>query len=113
MTVPDSFPDKKTPKDPYEEVIDLMLIIKSKVKADAELMWTYYDSPQEIWDEIDNYLKGLRASDYNTLVSVGSLFYPACDFQRVAMDNGWGNEYLVLAQRYDEAVEKLKKAGVK
>ncbi len=71
-------------------------------------MWTRYETAEELREEIDKCIEGLRRNDKAILNDINYHFSPAATFQEHSLQNGWSDEYQNLAARFDELYKKLK-----
>lgn len=91
------------------EIIKLGEIIKSKIASDTDLMWTHYNSIEELIAEIDFNSKLLEDNNEQGLEFFLMSFLPTGTFQEISMQNGWSEEYLKLASQFDTIYENLKR----
>jgi hypothetical protein len=82
-------------------------MIKSKIDYTTDVNWTRYSSAEEIISEIDEYIVSLNVCDAAILEKVSNWFYPTGTFQELSISNGWGDEFLELAKKFDTLYEKL------
>ena len=73
----------------------------------TDINWTSFETADEIIEELDEYIKLLEANDYEVLEEVKFQFLPTCTFQELSLTNGWGDEFLELANRFDILYEKI------
>ena len=73
----------------------------------TDINWTSYESVTEIIEELNGYIKLLKANDYKVLEKIKYQFLPTCTFQELSVTNGWGKEFLELANRFDILYEKI------
>ena len=97
----------KNKKEYFNGVVDLLLIIKGKINPETDINWTTYESPEEIIVELTDSIEALKMSDYATLEKIKGYFFPTCSFQELSLTNGWGEEFLELANRFDILYEKI------
>ena len=91
-----------------EELIDILLEIKSKITDTSEMMWTTYDTPQDLNKDIDNFIFELDQDNLEVMKDINTHFLPTGTFQEHAMQNGWTDEYMNLAARFDKFYAELK-----
>jgi hypothetical protein len=91
-----------------EELIDILLEIKSKITDTSEMMWTTYDTPQDLNKDIDNFIFELDHNNLEVMKDINTHFLPTGTFQEHAMQNGWTDEYMNLAARFDKFYAELK-----
>lgn len=98
----------KPPHNPVQEMISLLESMRSYIQDDAELMWTSFQSAAEVRQELDECIAGIRKLDHTALERTATFFIPAGDFQNIALDSGWGDVFLIFAERYDKLYSELK-----
>lgn len=89
-------------------IIDLVKIIRRKITDETDVVWTRYPSVNELQTDIDQNLRALELGDLQALESIQQLFLPTATFQELSLSNGWADEFLLLAARFDQAYEKVK-----
>ena len=90
------------------EAINILLLVREKITDHSDLMWTSYETAEELREEIDKCIAGLRRNDKPILDEINYHFSPAASFQEHSLQNGWSDEYQKLAARFDELYKKLK-----
>lgn len=90
-------------------LIELLKLIKSRTGKDADTSWSSYDDPQEIREELDEYISQLTAGNEEVLNTLNLLFAPTSTFQELSIANNWSDEYLAMAEEFDKIYERLKK----
>lgn len=91
-----------------KEAIDILLLIREQITDHSDLLWTSYETAQELRSEIDKCMEGLRRHDKKILDDINYHFAPAATFQEHSLQNGWSDKYQELAARFDELYEKLR-----
>lgn len=89
-------------------VIELLEKVKSKITIDTDLMWTNYNSREELIIEIGTIDNLLAKHNKQGLELLGYLFAPTGTFQEISMQNDWIQEYLNWSLKFDTLYEKLK-----
>ncbi|CAD5292438.1 conserved hypothetical protein [Alteromonas sp. 38] len=73
------------------------------------------DSEDSIWSDMENVkvlsiirnsITSLKASSKAKVARLDYLFLPTGPLQEISMANGWSDEYLVLAERFDDVSGK-------
>lgn len=90
-------------------LIEILKLIKSRTGKDADTSWSSYDDPQEIRDELDEYISQLTNGNEEVLDTLNLLFAPTSTFQELSIANNWSDEYLVMAEEFDKIFEKIRK----
>jgi hypothetical protein len=84
-----------------QELIEIINKVKDKISEDSNMVWTHYDTPKELRDELESYTQGLRNGDMSSLEKIKVLFLPTATLQEHSISNGWPDEYLALAEKFD------------
>lgn len=90
------------------EAVNILLLIREKITDDSDLMWTSYETAEELRTEIDQCIEGLGRNDKEILNNITYHFAPASTFQEHSLQNGWSDDYQKLAERFDELFKQLK-----
>lgn len=99
----------KSKKNHQDELIAIMELVMSKITNESDMMWTAYDSAEELREEIEVYIAQLRSDDLGSINDLNMHFAPASTFQDHSIQNGWSGEYLKIATKFDKLYRKLKK----
>ena len=91
------------------EVITIIELVKAKIHDGSNMGWTLYNNPKQLRDELDNYITRLKANDKSCLGELFKLFLPTSIFQDISIPNGWADEYLNLAERFDKVYYTMAK----
>lgn len=91
-----------------DELIILIESVLSKITDGSDMMWSSYDFPEELRQEIEAYLSEMRKGDFSCLDNLNSHFLPTSTFQEHSMQNGWANQYIKIATKFDKLYRKLK-----
>lgn len=100
--------EKKDRFDDWGAVIKVLEIIKSKITTETDLLWTNYNSVEELIVEINEIHNLLRDKNRKGLESLRYLFAPTGTLQEISMQNDWIQEYLNLSLEFDTLYEHLK-----
>ncbi len=73
------------------------------------MLWTSYDSPIELRQELEEIISLLSTNDYSKIHDLYVHFLPSSTFQEHSMSNGWSKEYLKLSSKFDKLYHRLKK----
>jgi len=68
---------------------------------DSDVVWTRFETPEEIRLLIDSYIEELRRGNIYLTGELSLLFAPTGAFQEHSISNGWGKEFLILAEQFD------------
>lgn len=85
-------------------VIGILRDFRGQVERSTEVVHTTWSSRAEALQAIDD-VAGLVESGPNGPGAVRALVAPTGDLQELAIANGWGDAFLVLAARLERAIE--------
>lgn len=94
-----------------QSIIEIVKIIRQKITDDTDIVWTSYSSIREFQEDIDNCLKSLENGNLDALDTLKLHFLPTATFQELSISNGWADEFLLLAERFDEAYAYIKRGA--
>lgn len=66
--------------------------------------WSSWRDREDALAEIDQILSGLRSGAPTDLLTLQVLFAPTGPMQEVSLSSGWGDEFIELANRFDDAM---------
>lgn len=69
-----------------------------------DFSWSSWNNADDAVQELDTYLQNLAEGRTPPLSTLGVLFAPTGPIQEVSLSSGWGDEFLALANRFDEAM---------
>jgi len=86
---------------------EIIETIKMKITDDTDLRWTNYNSSEELIAEIN--LNSILFEEKNKagLEFFQLLFLPTGTLQEISIQNGWSEQYLILAAEFDSIYEKV------
>lgn len=90
------------------ELFSIMESAKEKISDDSDVVWTGYNTARELRDEIDLYVNQIKSGNFNGLEELYKHFFPTCTFQEHSISNGWMDEYINLAERFDKIYYAFK-----
>lgn len=91
-----------------QELLDVLRETRAMLALpDNEFMWSSWEDADDALAEVDGLIERLEAGGlpYHSAISI--LFTVTGPIQETAMSSGWGDEFLVLADRCDAAVAKV------
>ncbi len=71
---------------------------------DNDFSWSSWRDRDDALDEIDTILAELRSGILPSVLTLGVLFAPTGPIQEVSLSSGWGDAYIELAKRFDDAM---------
>ncbi|MFW9914152.1 MAG: hypothetical protein ACFFGZ_00955 [Candidatus Thorarchaeota archaeon] len=83
---------------------EVMVILES---SDTNLAWSGYDSEEEIVGELRNHIEKLKANELTSIAEIRLLFAPTSSLQDIAIQSGWGEEFLAMSSKVDDLLESI------
>lgn len=100
--------EEKNKESDWVEVFKILDIIKSKITQETDLLWTNYNSKEELIAEINIIDNLVREKNRKGLEALEYLFAPTGTLQEISMQNDWIQEYLNLSSKFDTLYKNLK-----
>ena len=93
-----------------KELIDIIEQVKGKITDHSDMVRTYYDNAKQLRDDLDLYTQELQAGDLSSLEKIKLLFLPTATLQEHSIRNGWVEEYLEFAERFDNLYSMISRS---
>ena len=71
---------------------------------DNNFAWSSWRDSGDALEEVDRILSALRSGVLPSGITLGVLFAPTGPLQEVSLSSGWGNDFIALAKRFDDAM---------
>ncbi len=89
-----------------KEVIKVLEKVKEIiVNYELDLSYSTYESEKQLISDLDVYITKLKTNDLSCKKEISVLFAPTGDLQEIAIDSGWSDEYIELAQIIDRCIK--------
>ncbi len=92
----------------FKEVSKIVAIIKSKIYDETDTLWAGFDNTEVLLKELDSDQKQIELLNFDTLEKIMVEFLPTNTYQELAMSNGWGDEYLQIAEKFDSIHKRIQ-----
>lgn len=76
-------------------------------REDNDFSWSRWANSNEAVAEIDDIVRRINAAETIKLLPLQILFGPTSSLQEVSIESGWGDHFLRLASRFDDAIADL------
>jgi hypothetical protein len=93
----------------FQIVAEILLALKSKINSETDTIWAGFDSAELFLKELSQDIEKIRCCDFTTLEKVNIDFAVTSTYQELSISNGWSDEYLKLAEKFDRVYEEIKK----
>jgi hypothetical protein len=84
---------------------------KGQIADDSDIAWTSYNSPADLRDLISSLISRVEQKELKAIEDAYFLFLPTSALQEHAISNGWSEEYMNLAERFDKLYDLTKGYG--
>lgn len=90
-------------------IINILEEVMQKITEDSDIVWTRFNTPKEMPQEIAYYLELLKKGDMGCLNNISLLFAPTGAFQEHSISNGWSEAYVRMAAFFDQALDAISR----
>lgn len=90
------------------ELIVLIRDVKEKITDDSDMVWTCYDNPKQLREELDFYIRQFELADLSSIEKLNYLFSPTASLQEHSICNGWAEEYIELSKKFDRLYSMIE-----
>jgi len=89
-------------------IINILESIKKIVNtSETVVLHSTFETKESVIDELDNHILRLKSEDFSEIEDLIFLFSPTSDLQEISIDNGWGEKFLFISERFDGAIKEL------
>ena len=88
-----------------KELIYILEEIKKELTDKSDMLWTSYETAEDLRIEIDCFIVRIQENDKKVLQDMYVHFLPTSTFQEHALQNNWSEKYMYLAQKFDAIYE--------
>ncbi len=71
--------------------------------GDTDVAWSHYETEEEAVIDLKAHIAKLENDDFSAIEDIKILFAPTGPLQEISLSNGWGNSFLGLAEKFDNA----------
>lgn len=72
-----------------------------------DFSWSRWKTGSEAVAELSEIIRRIEAAETIKLLPIQMLFAPTGSLQEVSIDSGWGDAFLALSARFDDAIADL------
>ncbi len=88
-----------------DKLIEVLKDTQDRLSRSEDSVWSHHSCAELVALINENLERIAKESTYDRH-ELDLLYAPTASLQDTAIDNGWGQEFLLLAERYDAAVGK-------
>ncbi len=89
---------------PFDDLFLVVLEFKKMIDSNTDIIWSKYNSVDELIIEIENLLEGLREIDHSTIEKIRLMIAPTGSLQEISISNGWGEKFIELAIKVESSI---------
>ncbi len=91
-----------------KRLIDIINEVKIYISDDSDMTYCYYETPKAFIIELNKYIQEIQKENMKVIDDLSVEFAVTGNLQEHSMGNGWSDEYLLIAEKFDE-IERLIK----
>jgi len=91
----------------FQKVRQILERIKSWTTNETDTVWAGYVNAEEFLVDLNQDIEKIKFCDFTTLDKLKIEFAPTSTYQEISISNGWGDEFLKLAENFDNLYEKI------
>jgi hypothetical protein len=96
----------------FQLIAEILLSIKSKINAETDTVWAGFTSVDIFLKELNEDIENIKFCNFSTLDKINIEFAVTSTYQELAMSNGWSDEYLKLADKFDKIYGEIIKSNI-
>ena len=100
--------DQNAVFDDFQKIAEILIHIHNRVDSDTDVVWTRFNDPRELIEDLTSDIQKLQVCDSETLSKVFMKFWPTSTYQELSISNGCGDEYLQLSKKFDYYRERIR-----
>lgn len=90
----------------FRELLLLLGAVRDYLDTNrADVMWSHFGSIDAALEVVDSYIDRAYLCDTSVIPELKLFFAPTGDAQEIAIQSGWGAEFLEIASRFDQLAE--------
>ncbi|MDQ0885923.1 hypothetical protein QFZ81_001011 [Paenibacillus sp. V4I9] len=93
----------------YAALIELLLEVRSLIDTpNTDVTWSRFKDVNEALKFLDSCIESLRLGNESALDDIMLLFAPTGSLQEIFIASGWGNEFIEISSRFDDAFSQMR-----
>jgi hypothetical protein len=91
----------------FQKVRQILEQIKSWTTNETDTVWAGYDNGEEFLVDLNQDTEKIKFCDFETLDKLEMEFAPTSTYQEISLSNGWGDNFLKLAESFDKLHKRI------
>ena len=89
-----------------KNIVEILEEVKEFISGiSTDVGWSRFESKEEATKEIIEHIHRLKNNDFSKIEDLIILFLPTSDLQETSISSGWGKEFLVIAEKFDNSIK--------
>jgi DNA replicative helicase MCM subunit Mcm2 (Cdc46/Mcm family) len=94
--------------DKIEVIVHILELIREFIKTPGtDMIRSVFNTEKDLIKELDKHIHKLSKEDFSKIEDLIILFAPTSDLQEISIDNGWGEIFLIISEKFDFAIKNL------
>jgi hypothetical protein len=92
----------------FQKIKSILETIRSFTTEETDTVWAGYDNGKDFLVDLNIDIEKISFCDFETLEKLNMEFAPTSTYQEISLSNSWSNEFLKLAEQFDNLYKKIK-----
>jgi hypothetical protein len=89
-------------------LIDIINEVKNCISDNSDMTFVYYETPKDFINVLDKYIQEIRKGNMKVIDDLSVEFAVTGSLQEHSLGNGWADEYLIIAKKFDKIKRLIK-----
>lgn len=89
-------------------IIEIIKNVNSLITEQTDLSWTKYNRAYELKSELETDIQEFEKGNLQIFEKYSLYFAPTGTFQEISILNGWGENFVLIANDFDQLYKKIK-----
>lgn len=91
-------------------IIEITKNVNMRITDQTDLTWTDYNISSNLKSELEGIIAELDNGNLQPLEKLNEYFLPTGLFQEIAIPNGWKDDFILMANQFDDLFGRIKAA---
>ncbi len=91
----------------FQKLVDLLGQVRLKIHPDTDVVSANFDNVDVFLTDLNHDINRLSYCNFATLKKVNFCFRPTGKYQEISISNGWGDDFIKLADNFDKLYNEL------
>lgn len=99
---------KQIKPEDQKKLLQIIETIKSTLTLETSIIRSDFESVEKLDEKLDELSEAVKEGKSELLEELTLHFAPTSSFQELSLENGWAEEYLKLADQFDQIYNNYK-----